>query len=484
VPVLTAYVINTATGALVFQESYNQDQLPVILTHPTTEEVVFAFACGFSTSAAQYTYTGIVYGVGFAACNNNYTVYSGSREAIYARSAYPAPQINIMSAPLYASTLVGTLSTSQITFGNPSKLPESINLSVQGALAGVVSFSSKSIKLAPGANISIELTFNPSTALVSGTYIIPVNITIGSSGGTVKRQFQFITLTVYNATTKPNIMSQINFINSTKTIDGSLLIVNPSNSTLNNVSVYTYIPQAIAQNISSISTSGIASNVSTQDGLYSILWNVGALLPMSSVTAYYTVQDVRNVQQVILEQNLLYASSLQQPSSSSVLKVVNVEFPALYTNASAAVNVSVLYNGASSHPVNFVLTAPKDITVINGSQSVNATPGQFLTAHFGIESDSTTGTFVFVLYLSTPGANLTYYIPAIVSQRLQVQNQLTSIPASTMRDIVYWAVAAITVVVVIAAILSARGKKKKGRARYNAERVQHLIRIRKSMERE
>lgn len=107
VPVIYTYVLQSGTST---ETQYNQDQLPAIVTYPSSATVVFSFACAFQFGGRSYVYADDVYGLGVSApCATNATASAGSYTVTYSKTA--------LNSSIQTTTSVGTTTVTRTTIG-------------------------------------------------------------------------------------------------------------------------------------------------------------------------------------------------------------------------------------------------------------------------------------------------------------------------------------------------------------------------------
>lgn len=451
IAVIDSYVVLNYTGIIVNGKGYTLSQgasvqldgLPVsaqLLNVSSSNEASIEL-CYQSTSTATSTASGYSY----------------------------LPTIAFTSAPLYTSLTVGTNYTSQLSISDTGTVPEMVNISISSNLSDIVSLGTTSLYVTSGQSAGTPITIHASNYLPAGVYIVPINFSISSSAGTATQQ-EFLTIAVFaNTSDQPTILNKVGIVNYTNSSTGSVLmgtieIKSPSNSSLSNATLETLLPISLVNNISRISTYGLPSNISLQNGSYVISWHI-SYLPTGHVTyAHYTITKPKNQPPISRIQNLLSVPTPGRLQLSNFLKVLNISIPIFYTGTTSHLYLQTLYTGASPGEVNFTLEIPnvngiKGTTVVN---IVNATPGQYITQNFLITTPTQSGTALLTLYVSANGASTTYTLPIVIMGTPPASNGLVNGIAS---NALYIFAAALVAVALSAAYLRMRRIRKGRRGR-------------------
>ena len=118
----------------------------------------------------------------------------------------------------------------------------------------------------------------------------------------------------------------------------------------------------------------------------------------------------------------------------------------------------------------------------NSTQNVTAVPGQLLTQQFKVKTGEKSGTHILVLYISTKGANFTYYLPAIVLGPASAVTTIMPQLPQFQQGISYGKYLPYLGVSIIAIILLYLMKKKNESQKYDMHRSVKLQRIKKRIE--
>jgi hypothetical protein len=388
------------------------------------------------------------------------------------------PSIGITTAPLIISGLQGTIQLSQLGLENTANTTEIVNISVPKQYSGMLHISANSIALKAGASISVQLAFSSNSTTSTGTYTIPINLSASINNKTTSTT-EYMMFPVYSKSNS-RITNQILLANNTNTASGIVKIANPGNTTMSNVHVITMLPELIAKNASYISAYGLSNNITVANGYYVINWYIPYIPAGQSTYAYYTVSKPQNQALLANIQNIMEVPSAIKPSS--VLKVIDINTPTFYSNSTNVISVEELYTGTSSQQVIVQLLAPPGVSINPNFITVNATPNQAMIQKFYVSIGSFTGTEMLNLYISTPGFNITYTLPAIVLP-LPTTTLTTTIAAVQRQAIpATYYVATATILIII--ILLLFGMKYAKKPRYNVDKASELKQIRETIKRE
>ena len=323
------------------------------------------------------------------------------------------PSLLITSAPLVTSVTSGIPSLSILGLQNTGSRQEIVKFSIPQEYQDFLSLSTNVLYIQPNQQASVQLFVSANaTAFPPGTYVVPLNIDLNFSGK-YDTQTEYFSFTIYPPQqTGVGVVNQVTITNNTNTSRGILQINNPTSTVITNMTLHTLIPLAAAQNASDIVTTGLPATLSEPAGFYTINWQIPQINPSTTLYAYYVIN--RPTSQKFLQQiqNVLAVPS--SPSSSSILKVVNIAFPTFYTNSSDKIKIFTLFTGTSSQPVTFTLTAPSGIKVENFTQTINAQPNQLISPSFNVTAGASQGTYLLNLFITTKGFSANYTLPLIV----------------------------------------------------------------------
>ncbi len=325
----------------------------------------------------------------------------------------PVPGLSITTIPLTTSAIAGQGLVTQIALLSTANANETVTLNVGSNFTRLLSLSVTSLKLSPGQTAGLEATFKTNANTTPGTYIVPLIVNVSVIGSPTHIQTEYLTFTVYSALNNGlQVVGQTYLTDSLRSLSGVIEIVNNGNSSIYNGTLFTVLPAPAINNISDISAYGLPNNVTLGPNGYTITWSVGQILAGQQLYAYYQVTNITKPELVSFAQNIFAAPT--PVSSSSLIKVVDIHAPQLYTDSSGNISVSVFYTGTLSQPVTFYLTGPLSTSIGNPVQVVNATPNQLLQRSFYTSVGNFTGTLIYNLYISSAQFNLSQSIPVLV----------------------------------------------------------------------
>ncbi len=392
------------------------------------------------------------------------------------------PQFGIVTAPLSTSTIAGSTSISQLGLQNTANASETLYISYPSAYSSFISLSANSIKLSLGQSASIAIAMHPSAGVIPGAYTVPLNVT-AKIGNATTTQTEFITINVASSVNAPSISQAITLTNSTTVASGIVKVSAPSTASLSNASLETMIPVALSGNVSQITAYGLPNNISVADGYYIIKWSISSLPAGQVAYAYYTINKPRSQTLLQLVQNVLTVPSPIAPQNK--LKVLDIDIPTFYADASNNVTLEMFYTGTSVQQISSMLASPPDIKVSPYESIVNASPNSVVSQRFNVAIGNTTGTAILSLYISTPGFNATYSLPILVlAKPVTTISAATTLPQQGVippNMVVPLVVTAILLVFIISVFIVV--KSMSGRARYTPNRAAKLIRIREQIKR-
>jgi hypothetical protein len=232
-----------------------------------------------------------------------------------------------------------------------------------------------------------------------------------------------------------------------------------------NSTLVTLLPGSLANNISEISTYGIPSTISSENGSYVIYWQISYLPPNNQAYAYYTIRNSGSQAQLYKIQNLFTVPSQTTPQLKQILKIINISVPDFYVNTLNHIDVHALYTGIVPRQVNFTMASSSGARIQNSTRIVNLTPNQYVVEDFGVEGGAQPGTMLLMLHISSKGmANITYSLPVVVlpgSSTTIPAYPILPLPQNAMQYMKYAAVAiAVLVIAVAIYLLNRRGKKR------------------------
>ncbi len=393
----------------------------------------------------------------------------------------PLPNLVLNTAPFIISAPALSQSITTLDSSNPGQTAYTVNFSIPDAYSGLVKLSADSEYLLPNQQQSLQVLISPNQSFKSGSYVVPLNISINRNGLRSNRT-EYMVINVYNASQKK--LQAINFVsitNYTAAAQGVIEINNPSGSNVSNATLQTLVPAALVSNQSQITTQGLQSKISKVQDFYTISWQLPFLRSNSSSFAYYEIS--KPTSQLLLEniQNVLMQP--QPTKQSSIITLLNTVIPPFYTNSSGTLQLQALYTGTGEQQINFTLTSASGITIKNALQSINATPNQLISPSFTILTSAVQGTFLVYVKVIAQGYNYSYAMPLTVMPNQTGHVSVASAGAATQPQIPYfYAVTAIALIILTSILIMAR--RKLGMPKYTPERAERMVRLREQIKRE
>ncbi len=187
IPVIWAYLLNEE--GMISAHSYNQDQLPVTITHSPSQYVNLTFACRFNAGALSYTYTGDVEGLGYVQCSRNYTIIAGSYDILYS------------SAPI-STTISSTTSTTSTSSSASSSTTTAVqhnphNISIHESVEVYISKPAEIIL--ENGSIILGISTNSTTPSIANVTVSIIN------AGSSPQNYTRLTAFYVNASSAVNI---------------------------------------------------------------------------------------------------------------------------------------------------------------------------------------------------------------------------------------------------------------------------------------
>ena len=385
------------------------------------------------------------------------------------------PKVLILTMPVQYSLRYGTSTVSTINIQDASNNPITLHFGIPGKFSDIASLAASGMYLGPNSSAGVDMLFNPSGNLSIGSYSFPLNISATYSNGSKAVQTYLSNIAIINSTGNPTFTTQTNIVDYTS-VDSEIAIRNHENATLYNVSYYSYLPLTSAYNSSGIKTSGLPSNITAEHGEYVIRWNIPVLPQYQTLYAYYALPNPSSLGFLSNTTDMLITPF--GLSGLNILRIVSQTLPSLYSNSTSSINISFLYTGTSRQQLQFTLTGPTGIRIYNASQAITANPNQLITTKFGISSGSSTGTYIMYLHAYTAGANLSYNLPIIVSQRIQPASQGQSLPSISTGE------ATTTILILAVLIVALWVRVKMEESKYKKNSGGRLLMVKKRIERE
>ena len=325
------------------------------------------------------------------------------------------PNVNIVSSPLYISTVSGNKVMSILGFQGSISGNTTLLIQVPKEYSGILSLSADSMLLSKNETQYIQMIFNP-VSISPGTYLIPLNITeIAPNGNKVNKTeyFEFVSYSqnVSSGNLPVRISQQVQIINSSSVAQTTIAITSLSNATVTNATLSTLIPLSVG-NLSQISAYGLPNNITATSLGYTIKWSIPILIPNQPTYAYYNIKKPNDQLSLSHIQNILNAPSVA--AKSSILDVVGIKAPILYQNSNGTIEVSALYTGTSNPQIKCALSTTQDIIVADSVLYVNATPNELVNCDFNISAKNTTGTIPLTLTIYVQGFEYNESVPVVI----------------------------------------------------------------------
>ena len=409
----------------------------------------------------------------------NYTVFSPPHPPPKPVPKPPTSIANISytSTPILVSLVKGQSVASTLSLYNHNQVPVWINLTEPNITGISLSFSSKSLYLLPAQGASVGLVIKAQQNATQGSSIIPIPETITAMNGTPTSYTQYVTAVIENSSvSKPTLLNTITSINSSKSIQGMVQVVNPTNRSIYNTTASVSIPIVVASTVDDISIAGAAGNVSVSNGAYNIEWSLPVLPAGTTLALYYTV---RNASNVAAFEGAPVSFTVPSQVAVSSIRIFNIGIPTFYSNQQGTISISMLYSGTMPNNITLSLVGPPSVRITNNTQTFRVAPNTVLSPQFRLTSSSS-GTDVITLYVSGTGISANYTFDLIVlpqptSTTTILPASTTTIPQSTFvgrKYTLYGLVAAAAIIVIAASVIEIY--KKGNRPRYSAERADRL----------
>ncbi|MDE1768556.1 MAG: hypothetical protein KGH62_04250, partial [Candidatus Micrarchaeota archaeon] len=383
--------------------------------------------------------------------------HSVSFSVYHAQQPSPTELFGINYLPTYTSTKVGEITQSQLEIQNTWSTPEYVTLAAPQSFAGVILFSANSLYLTPGQSVSVNLEIRSGQDVQPGVYIVPIQISSTTAAGINTKETEYLSMDIYNGSSAvPSTATQINLLNNSHSITGTILVQSANNTGISNTMLQTILPIAVTDNISNIKAYGIQNNVSIVNGQYVIDWYLNYLPKHQQAYAYFTIDNPTSIPGVAFLKNTLVPTTLLQKRQS--VNIVGVYLPTLYVDSSGKITVTGIYTNSTAQKVTFTLKGPSDIPIQNATQVINATLNQTITSTFTVQIGNITGTRLFYLDVSTPsGTNINDTLPVFIIQKPQysitVPTNAASLSPQLQKNLELGAIAAVAIIAAIYLIM-------------------------------
>ncbi len=373
--------------------------------------------------------------------------------------AFQTNMVEIKYSPLSKIDFVNGSIISEMGLENLANSTELINISLGDGYGKLFQLSSNNLYISPNQTIYFQLVLKSLNSQKQVTsYVIPINFNISTSKNATSSINEYINIRVTNSSSQEPVLLNLVLFESATSIIGIRDIKSNTNSTIKNMTLNTFLPVNVTDNLSQITTYGLLSNVSQVDGLYDIRWYIPYLQPGQSLYAYYKISGLESNSFLNQMQNILYIPS--PLLSKNLFRVTSLQ-QSIYANSTADIPISVLYTGVGNQSVSMSLVPFSNITVYNQTRTVNASPNELLNERFAVMVSSP-GTFLVDLRLNAGAINATYPMSIVVLPAQQRTTQ-SSLPAR------HWELAtAFALIILIGgtlAILLSRYRSKKAKAK-------------------
>ncbi|MCL5404302.1 MAG: hypothetical protein M1125_00460 [Candidatus Marsarchaeota archaeon] len=412
----------------------------------------------------------------------NYTVRALPTPAPPKVSVTVLPEFSVMSYPFAVSLYNGGSQSYLIDMRNNANVTEYFNLSVPTPDGKFINLSAYKIAILPKQTVGISALISAPSDASPGQYEIPINIT-AYINHTYAHELLFTTLNILNYSTGLPAVS-ITLSNNTNDASGVVEITNPTGSNMTNAVVKTMLPKPIAHMQQQISAYGLPYSIGTENGSYVITWYVSSLPKLSSTYGYFSISNITS--QTLLTQVSGIVSVPSVPTSTSLLRIIDINVPEFYANSTNLISATIFYSGTATQQISAYMSGQAGVRIYNASQYANATPNSAVQFNFPVRI-SEAGTQLLGFRASTSGANITESIPVVVLPKqvsTTVPPTVTTVKPSivTAKNIAsYVEIAAI--ILIIAIIIIGIGMLM-NRPRYNKDRAEKLRTIKNAIKRE
>lgn len=384
---------------------------------------------------------------------------------------------------MVTSAVKGQGLTTQIEVTSNATVPEYVNFSISKNFTYLVTLSDNSVYLLPGHTAIVQVLFRTANQTLPGTYVIPLMIDVAAQNAAASRYTEYMTFIVYGRLQNGvQVLGQTYMTNSLRTSSSIIQTSNNGNSTIRNATLMTFIPAAVASNLSQISATGLPYNISSSSSGYTITWFISYLPSGQATYAYYSVNNPLRPSLFTYAQNIFSVPSSVGPQS--ILKIVSITAPTFYTSSTSHISASLYYTGTTPQNVSLYLTGPLSVRIINPIYTMYSAPNQLLNQTFMVNVGNYTGTLLFYLYARAGSANITESIPVLVVPS-STKNSVTTIPITVTKVSInlHYVEAMAGAVVTIAVILIAYSatRKWRRRPRYDPERTKELVKLSKRL---
>ncbi len=440
------------------------------------ESIVISANSSLPAGSYTATITASSHGAEQAQGRYNITILnSGPASTPTPQNAHPS-MFMFNYLPIYMSVTNGSESVFNIGVTNTNSSTETIGLHIPSNLSSIATLSSTSEYLMPGSTVYVQMLVDGIAAGNATAYSIPLGVEVYNGAVLQGTSTYTMRLVVVGKTSSPMVLQSVALENDSR-LSGIIQVTGAGNSA--NATLVTQLPRS--DGISGVHTSGLPASVIPSGDYYHIYWSLPQMNGNQSAYAYYTTKYNST--------SLPYTTqftALSQPSPNEEIRILNFSLPTFYTNSRGIISVEALYTGTRPDSLDFYVSAPPGVTVVNSTQAINVTPNQLVTKRFILETGGTTGTVILTLYVTSSLANITYSLPVIVLQKGQLSGSqpgggggTTSTagitPGQLLPYLPYAGAAILIGILIYAAILIS------SRPRYNSKRAKRLMSIKEEL---
>ncbi len=392
--------------------------------------------------------------------------------------------VSYISTPLLVSLLTGQNLVGQLEVYNHNSVPVWVNFTdpVSGC---TITTSSKAMYLLPGQSQSVSMLVSAAPDSIAGTYVVPINESITAVGSAPTNFTQYVTCVVQRQNSSgPSLLNTISLQNSSKTVQGTIIMYNPTDKGIRNGTISISLPSIVASSKGDISLYGAPGNVTVRNGTYTLTWSLPPSASGQSSSVYYSVRNASDLFAIESTPVTLTVPSATQTGSVNILYI---SIPTIYTNQSATITLSGLYTGTSQNNVTLSLVGPPAVNVLDGVQRMQLAPNTAFSTTFGVAGPAQSGTYIMTLYVRGQGISENYSfnmiaLPYTKPITTSVATTLTPSPPSIEpKEYIVPSLAIIGVIIV--GVIVVETHKKLSKPKYSIERAQELAHIKKQVQR-
>lgn len=424
---------------------------------------------------ASYLYNGTRYRAGDA---GEYSVfYSQYGIAPKAESGINLLRgVNITYLPYVSSMQQNGSFNTKLGLLNTGSNSIFVNVSVPSKFSGMLSFSTPLLYLGRNQTVIDNLLFRQPAGSGPGTYIIPLMIDrLGSAGSPAQKQTEYLNFFTFgNSSGTSNMYNQVYLYNNTHSASGTIQLYAPSTYGLTDTIAKLMLSNTIVGNQSQLVAYGAQSNITAQGSRYLLQWHIGALPMGQAKYLYYGVKGIRNTSALNGAELVLLSSS--SIANENIFRLLNTALPVFYTSTQDNVTVNLLYTGTGPGRVQLGLSVPSELSVSNATQTINATPNQYISSRFAVTPGNSTGTYYLTLTVTSGSISSTYSLPVIVLQSSPTIGNLLSTRVPIFKYVI------LTIIIIIAVLLLSRSRMPETSQPYRPDMARKLIGIREQIQ--